>query len=246
MDAGNGLAEALADSLDALVAVVDVGLAPEQEYPHSISAGVEAVEWLLRQIDERLGPIGEQVDPTRIMIGGAGGGGAMAASISLSTDVGMRLRLYRDRQRRNHRWYTDSISGASEPNDDRVFAGCLLITPMLQCPNHTTASQYTLSDGTSPSKSFQQWSGSKAQAEGVGASVMSSAQVDWSWEMYAGAHSGGVAGCASSVECSPSSATDAQLKAASFRHLLLLTASQDALSDEGAHTCHEFQFLMRQ
>ena len=166
-----------------------------------------------------------QVDPKRIMIGGAGGGGAVAASIALSDKARMRLRQYTNSER--------------EGGDDRVFESCLLITPMLECPNRTAV------DNTHSADSASKWTGSKAHAELVGATVMSSAQADWGWEMYARGHPGGVVGCASSVECSPSSATESQLKAAQFEHLVLLTASQDALLDEGAHAYHDCNCLDR-
>lgn len=228
MDAGSGLAEALADSLDVLVAVVDVGLAPEHGYPHSTRAGIEAVEWLLTQVEENQGQIGSKVDSKRIMIGGAGGGGTIATSVILSEAVrkaGARLRQHNAADART------LLGGA----DEYAFKGCLLITPMLECPNRTRALHDTFATATDLRESPEQWSGSKALAERVGATVMSSAQVDWGWEMYARAHPNGLTGCASSVECSPSSATDAQLKSAGFKHLVLFTASHDALFDEGAY-----------
>ena len=67
MDAGNGLAEALADALDVVVAVVDVGLAPERGYPHSTEAGLDAVEWLLRQVHQARGQVGGLV-PTPLHV----------------------------------------------------------------------------------------------------------------------------------------------------------------------------------
>ena len=142
----------------------------------------------------------------------------MAASIALSDEARARLRRY---------------TNTGRGGDDRVFESCLLITPMLGCPNQTAL------DNTRLAGSGFKWNGSKAHAELVGATVMSSAQVDWGWEMYARGHPGGAVGCASSVECSPSSATESQLKAAQFEHLVLLTASQDALLDEGAHAYHD-------
>jgi hypothetical protein len=68
-----------------VVAVVDVGLAPERGYPYSTEAGLEAVDWLLSSIEEgggdrggekggdRRARLAAQVDPARILIGGAGG-----------------------------------------------------------------------------------------------------------------------------------------------------------------------------
>lgn len=223
MDDGNGLAEALADSLDVLVAVVDVGLAPEQGYPHSTQAGLEAVDWLLHQVQG--GQIG--VDKNRIMIGGAGGGGTVAASIALSDKAGKRLRKYTNTR----------LAGVG---DNRVFESCLLITPMLKCPNKTTAAYHSAAARTASSRlSSQQRRDSRSQAERMGATVMSGSQVDWSWDMYGQGHPGGVNGCASSVDCSPSSATEEELKGAGFEHLVILTASKDALFDEGAHAYQE-------
>ena len=57
-------------------------------------------------------------------------------------------------------------------------------------------------------------------------------QIAWSWSVYASGHSGGLAGCAADPECSPSNATDEQLRRA-FKNLVVLTASHDALYDEG-------------
>jgi hypothetical protein len=111
----------------------------------------------------------------------------------------------------------------------KAFASCLLITPMLECPNRTVV----YADGT-------QRGGSKGQADRDGVTVMSSAQVDWSWAVYAqgGDSSSGeeagprLGGCVGSAACSPASASVAQLKAAAFQELVLLSASNDALYDE--------------
>ena len=112
----------------------------------------------------------------------------------------------------------------------KAFASCLLITPMLECPNRTVV----YADGT-------QRGGSKGQADRDGVTVMSSAQVEWSWGVYAqggDSSSGeeaagpGLGGCVGSAACSPASASVAQLKAAAFQELVLLSASNDALYDE--------------
>eukprot|EP01043_Picozoa_sp_COSAG02_P048817 COSAG02_NODE_4838_length_4920_cov_44.866210_5_plen_537_part_00 len=223
MDAEKGLAEALADSLDVVVAVVDVGLAPERGYPYSTQAGLEAVDWLFHQVQG--GQISGKVDTNRIMIGGAGGGGAVAASIALSDEARTRLRKYTN---------TRLFGGGG---DDRVFESCLLIAPMLKCPNKTTAVyDDNPAAGSALSKlSSEQREDSRSQADRMGATVMSSSQVDWGWDMYGRGHPEGVRGCASSTDCSPSSATEEQLKVAGFEHLVILTASQDVLFDEGAH-----------
>ena len=116
MDTGAGIAEALADSLDAVVAVVDVGLAPEHPYPYMTNAGLEAAVWL-QQMARKDGSIGRakvRVDPERISIGGAGAGGAIAAAVAISAD-----------RKSSSSWRTDPLT----------FESCVLITPMLECPS---------------------------------------------------------------------------------------------------------------
>ncbi len=70
----------LADALGAVVVAVDHRLAPEHPHPGPIEDCYHALRWLAAQPD---------VDPTRIVIGGASAGGGLAAALTaLAVDRG--------------------------------------------------------------------------------------------------------------------------------------------------------------
>lgn len=62
----------LADDLGIAVASVQYRLAPEHPYPAALDDCVEAFHWLVQQPD---------IDPDRVMVGGASAGGGLAASL---------------------------------------------------------------------------------------------------------------------------------------------------------------------
>jgi len=100
-----GLADALADTMDVVVAEVAVGGA----FPQPTTRGLAAVRWLHR---EALATgIGGRVDASRVAIGGAGGGGTVAAALALRPEP----------------W---SLFPPSLP----AYRSLLLVAPMLRCP----------------------------------------------------------------------------------------------------------------
>ena len=100
-----GLADALADTMDVVVAEVAVGGA----FPQPTTRGLAAVRWLHREA--LASGIGGRVDASRVAIGGAGGGGTVAAALALRPEP----------------W---SLSPPSLP----AYKSLLLVAPMLRCP----------------------------------------------------------------------------------------------------------------
>jgi acetyl esterase/lipase len=68
------LCRAFAENADVTVVSVDYRLAPDSPYPAALDDCDAALQWLLSQSD---------VDPTKVVIGGASAGGGLAAALAL-------------------------------------------------------------------------------------------------------------------------------------------------------------------